>query len=93
MQAMDFWVQTTLERYIIEFSLEGHQSFSKVKVMFKLGFWGRILREILLWVKFPIVEESLLVFQSYLIGNYENIEEMDLDDFWRSIYLRAKRRA
>jgi hypothetical protein len=43
-RAIDFWVNTTLEGYIIEFAVENHQSFSLAKVHFKKYARGRLLR-------------------------------------------------
>jgi hypothetical protein len=57
---VDFWVQTTLEGYIIEFSTESHQYFSKEEVVFKEGARGRLLWEIPLWIKFFLAEEGML---------------------------------
>jgi len=56
-------VQTTIEGYIIEFFVKGHQSFSKAEVVFKSRLGERLLKEILLWIKFLMLEERLLVFQ------------------------------
>jgi hypothetical protein len=36
-QVVDFWVHTTLEGYIIEFSMKNHKSFAKVEVLFYEG--------------------------------------------------------
>lgn len=63
MRVVDFWVQNALEGYIIELMTEGHQSFCNVEVLFKSELWGKILKEILLWIKFLRVEENLLGFQ------------------------------
>jgi hypothetical protein len=57
---VEFWVQTTLEGYIIEFSTENHQSFSKAEAIFYEGARGRLLREIPLWMKILLVEEGML---------------------------------
>jgi hypothetical protein len=46
MRAINFWVNTTLEGYIIEFAAENHQSFSWEEVDFKKDARGRLLREI-----------------------------------------------
>jgi hypothetical protein len=42
-RAVDFWVQTTLEGYIIEFSIENHQYFSKEEAIFYEGARGILL--------------------------------------------------
>jgi hypothetical protein len=42
-RAVDFWVNTTLEGYIIEFAAENHQSFSREEEDFKKYTWGRLL--------------------------------------------------
>jgi hypothetical protein len=34
-RAVDFWVNTTLEGYIIDFAVENHQSFSRAEEYFK----------------------------------------------------------
>jgi len=57
--AMDLWVHTTLESYIIEFVAEIHQAFSKSKQIFKERARGRLLRELPLWIKFLLVEEGI----------------------------------
>jgi hypothetical protein len=59
--AVEFWVQTTLERYIVEFSMENHQSFSKEEVVFYKGAQGILLREISLWMKIFLMEEGILL--------------------------------
>jgi hypothetical protein len=42
---MDFWVHNTLKGYIIEFSVENHQSFSKAKALFYEGARGILVDE------------------------------------------------
>jgi hypothetical protein len=37
MRAIDFWVNTTLEGYIIEFAAENHHYFSQAEEYFKKG--------------------------------------------------------
>ena len=56
---MDYWVQNTLEGYIIKFSAENHQSFSKAEVVFHEGARGRFSWEIDLWIKVLLVEEGM----------------------------------
>jgi hypothetical protein len=60
-RAVDFWVSTTLEGYIIEFAAENHQSFSRAEEIFKKGARGRLLREIPLWIKVFLMEEGMLI--------------------------------
>ena len=60
-QAVDFWVSTTLEGYIIEFAAENHQYFSWAEEIFEKGTRGRILREIPLWIKVFLMEEGMLI--------------------------------
>jgi hypothetical protein len=55
-----FWVNTTLEGYIIEFAIENHQSFSRVEADFKKDVRGILLREIPLWIKVFLMEEGML---------------------------------
>jgi hypothetical protein len=43
---VDFWVQTTLEGYIIEIVVENHQYFSRDEAIFKEGARGILLQEI-----------------------------------------------
>lgn len=57
---VDFWVKTTVEGYIVEFSAESYQSFSKVEAVFGSGVRGRLMREVSLWIKMFKVEEGLL---------------------------------
>ena len=62
-RVLDFWVQTTLEDYIIEFGAEDHLSFSKADAMFKYGVKGRLLKEIPLWIKVLMVQKNYFYFQ------------------------------
>jgi hypothetical protein len=64
MRAVDFWVNTTLEGYIIEFAAENHQYFSWAEEIFKKGAWGRLLREIPLWIKVFLMEEGMITIPS-----------------------------
>jgi hypothetical protein len=59
MPTIDFWVNTTLEGYIIEFVAKNHQSFSQEKVDFKKDARGILLREIPLWIKVFFMEEGM----------------------------------
>jgi hypothetical protein len=59
-QEIDFWVNTTLEGYIIEFVAENHQYFSRAKAYFKKYARGRLLREIPLRIKVFLMEEGIL---------------------------------
>jgi hypothetical protein len=61
---MEFWVQIVLEGYIIEFSAENRQAFSKDEAIFKEGSRGRLLREIPLWLKVLLVEEGIFPIPS-----------------------------
>jgi hypothetical protein len=60
---VDFWVNTTLEGYIIEFAAENHQSFSRVGADFKKDARGRLLREIPMWIKVFLMEEGMLTIR------------------------------
>jgi hypothetical protein len=60
-RAIDFWVTTTIEGYIIKFAAENHQSFSRAEEVFKKGTRGRLVREIPLWIKSFLVEEGMLI--------------------------------
>ena len=59
-RAVDFWVGTTLDEYIVEFAVECYQSFSKAEAIFHSGLRGRLLKEILLWIKALMVDEVLM---------------------------------
>jgi hypothetical protein len=59
-RAVDFWVNTTLEGYIIEFIAENYQYFSWAKEIFKKGSRGRPLREIHLWIKAFFMEGGMI---------------------------------
>jgi hypothetical protein len=61
---VEFWVKIVLEGYIIKFSIENHQSFSKAEAVFKEGVRGRLLREIPLWLKVLLVEEGMFFVPS-----------------------------
>jgi hypothetical protein len=60
MRVIDFWVNTTLEGYIIEVAAENHQYFSRAEVDFKKDARGRLLREIPPWIKVFLMEEGML---------------------------------
>ena len=60
---MDFWVETTLDGYIVEFATECYQSFLKVEVVFRSRLRGKLLKEIPLWIKALMVDEGLMEFQ------------------------------
>lgn len=62
-RVVDFWVDATLEGYIIEFVAKNHQSFSHAEAIFKFGIRGQILKEIPRWIKILLVEDNLLKFQ------------------------------
>lgn len=49
-----------MEGYIIKFSAESYQSFSKAEVVFGSRLRGRLMREVSLWIKMFMVEEVLL---------------------------------
>ena len=52
-----------MEGYIVEFTAECYQFFSKVEDVFRSGLHGGILREIALWIKALMVDEGLMEFQ------------------------------
>jgi hypothetical protein len=54
----------TLEGYIIEFTTKNHQYFSWAEEIFKKDAHGRLLREILLWIKELLMEEGMLTIPS-----------------------------
>ena len=60
---VDFWVETTLDGYIVEFAAECYQSFSKAEAIFRSGLRGKLLKEIPLWIKALMVDEGLMEFQ------------------------------
>jgi len=60
MRAVDFWVNMTLEGYIIEFIAENYQFFSWVEEIFKKGSCGIPLREIPLWIKAFLMERGMI---------------------------------
>ena len=62
-RAVDFWVESTLDRYIVEFSAECYQYFSRVEDTFRSGLRGELLKEIPLWIKALMVNEGLMGFQ------------------------------
>ena len=64
-RAVDFWVQSTLEGYIMEFAAQCQQSFSKVEDIFRSGLRGELLKEIPLWIKALMVDEGLIEFHKY----------------------------
>ena len=43
---MHFWVESIVERHIVEFVAEMYQSFSKTEVEFKKTLMGRLVHEI-----------------------------------------------
>jgi hypothetical protein len=64
MGAVDFWVRTTLEGYIMEFAVENHQYFSHVEEISKKCAHDRLLREIPLWIKVFLMEEGMITIPS-----------------------------
>ena len=62
-RAIYFWVETTLDGYIVEFSAECYQSFSKTKAIFHFGLRLKLLKDISLWIKALMVDEGLVEFQ------------------------------
>ena len=60
---MDFCAETTLDGYIVEFSTECYQSFSKAKAIFRSRLRGKLLKEIPLWIKALMVDEGLMEFE------------------------------
>jgi len=56
-RAVDFWVNTIVEGYIIEFVIERYQSFLETEVVFKSILGGRLMRDVSLWIKMFMVEE------------------------------------
>jgi len=50
-RAINFWVQTTIEDYIVKFAVENYKSFSKVNPVFRSRLRG---------IKMLMVEEVLL---------------------------------
>jgi hypothetical protein len=59
-QTINFWVNTMLEGYIIEFAIENHQYFSREEENFKKDARGIMLREIPLWIKVFLMEEGMM---------------------------------
>lgn len=59
-RAVDFWVKTTMEGYVVKFAAESYQSFSKEEVVFSSGLREELIREVLMWIKMFMVEEGLL---------------------------------
>ena len=62
-RAVDLWVETTLDVYIVEFVVECYQSFSKAEPIFQSRLRGKLLKEIPLWIKALMVDEGLMEFQ------------------------------
>jgi hypothetical protein len=63
-QAVDLWVNPTLEGYIIEFATDNHQYFSWVEEIFKKGAREILLREIPMWIKAFLMEEGMRTIPS-----------------------------
>ena len=61
--AVDFWVETTLDGYIVEFVAECYQSFLKAEAIFHSGLRKKMLKDISLWIKALMVDEGLVEFQ------------------------------
>jgi hypothetical protein len=68
MWAIDFWVSTTLEGYIIKFAAENHRYFSRADAIFKKYTRGILLREIPLWIKVFLIEEGMLTMSPIAIA-------------------------
>lgn len=58
-----FWVESTLEGYIVEFSAECYHPFSRAEDTFRSGLRGKLLKEIPLWIKALMVDEGLMGFK------------------------------
>ena len=61
-RAVDFWVESTLDGYIVEFATECHQYFSRAEAIFRSGLRGKLLKEIPLWIKALMIDEGLMEF-------------------------------
>lgn len=59
-RVVDFWLKTMMEGYIVEFAAESYQSFSKAEAVFGSRLRGRLMSEVLTWIKMFMVEEGLL---------------------------------
>ena len=62
-RAVDFWVESTLDEYIVEFAAECCQSFLRTEDIFRSRLRVKLLKEIPLWIKALMVDEGLMVFQ------------------------------
>ena len=58
-------MESTVDRYIVEFAAECYQSFSREEDIFRSGLRGKLLKEIALWIKALMVDEGLMEFQKF----------------------------
>ena len=60
---VDFWVESTLDGYIVEFAMKCYQYFSRAEDTFRSRLREKLLKEIPLWIKALMVDEGLMGFQ------------------------------
>ena len=56
---VNFWVDNTFIRYIVEFAPKNNQSMSKAKEELKKGVRGGFFKEVSLWIKTWMVEYEI----------------------------------
>ena len=57
---VDHWVDSVLEGFVIEFSIDQFVSYSKAEKIFFKGFWGKFLKTLPLLIKILICEKGIL---------------------------------
>ena len=59
-RAVDFWIDSILEGYVSEFTIEAINTYSEAKKHFFQGPQGRYLMSINLWIKMLLYEKGIL---------------------------------
>ena len=63
-RAVDFWTHSTLEGYVMEFSIDTLKSFSEAEIEFFKGLQGKYLNSLSLRIKMILAKKGILLIQS-----------------------------
>jgi len=63
---VDYWFDSILGGYIIEFAIDTVKSYSVAEREFFQGPWGKFLNSLKLWTKILLCEKGVLRMESYL---------------------------
>ena len=59
-RVFNLWYKCVIEGYALDFVVECHWSLTKALKFVKKGLRGRLIEELLVWIKILIVEGSML---------------------------------